>query len=224
MDKEFSGKIVLVTGAAGALGRVVAERFRQAGATVLAFDRVAAPGIREVDLGNAPAAKKAIDAAVTEAGRLDVVCNVAGGFTMGENGESLATGGDWRAMFDANVATLLGSVAATVPHLKRSKGAMVNVGAAAALSGKGQMGAYTAAKSVVIRMTETLASELREHGVNVNCVLPSILDTPANRRDMPKADPKRWVAPADLAEVMLFLASPRARAMHGAAVPVVGLS
>ena len=93
-----------------------------------------------------------------------------------------------------------------------------------ALSGGARMGAYAAAKSAVIRLSESLSRELREDGVNVNCVLPSIIDSPANRRDMPKSDPKRWVAPEDLAEVIAFLASPRARAIHGAAIPVVGLS
>jgi NAD(P)-dependent dehydrogenase (short-subunit alcohol dehydrogenase family) len=86
------------------------------------------------------------------------------------------------------------------------------------------MGAYIASKSAVIRLTETMAAELRSHNINVNCVLPSIIDTPPNRAAMPKADPKKWVAPEALADVLLFLCSPAARAIHGAAIPVVGLS
>jgi NAD(P)-dependent dehydrogenase (short-subunit alcohol dehydrogenase family) len=86
------------------------------------------------------------------------------------------------------------------------------------------MGAYVAAKSAVIRLTETLAAELRERNVNVNCVLPTIIDTPENRAAMPDADPGRWVAPGDLANVIVFLASDAARAIHGAAVPVTSLS
>jgi len=224
MEQEFKGQVVVVTGSAGALGRAVAARFRAAGALVVGFDRVAADGATVVDLLDAAATRRAVDAAAEQHGGIHVVCNIAGGFTMGETAESLASGREWSAMFDMNVTTLLHIAAATVPHLKRTRGAMVNIGAASALSGKAQMGAYVAAKSAVIRLTETLSAELREQGVNVNCVLPSIIDTPANRKDMPKADPSRWVAPGDLADVILFLASGRARAVHGAAVPVTGLS
>ena len=103
-------------------------------------------------------------------------------------------------------------------------GKIVNIGAMGGVTGKGNMAAYSASKSVVARLTESLSAELREHGINVNCVLPSIIDSPANRADMPNADPSRWVAPADLAEVILFLASDKAKAVHGASVPVVGLS
>ena len=86
------------------------------------------------------------------------------------------------------------------------------------------MGAYCASKSAVIRLTEALSAELREKNINVNCVLPTIIDTPENRASMPDADPSRWVAPADLANVIVFLASDAARAIHGAAVPVTALS
>jgi NAD(P)-dependent dehydrogenase (short-subunit alcohol dehydrogenase family) len=103
-------------------------------------------------------------------------------------------------------------------------GKIVNVGAFAAQKGAANMGAYIASKSAVIRLTETMAAELREKNINVNCVLPTIIDTPPNRADMPKADPRRWVAPADLANVILFLASEEARAVHGAALPVTSLS
>ena len=86
------------------------------------------------------------------------------------------------------------------------------------------MGAYSASKSAVARLTEAMAAELREQGINVNCVLPSIIDTPENRKDMPEADPSRWVAPSDLAEVIVFLCSNQARPIHGASIPVSGLS
>jgi NAD(P)-dependent dehydrogenase (short-subunit alcohol dehydrogenase family) len=102
------------------------------------------------------------------------------------------------------------------------RGKIVNIGAVAALAGKANMGAYSASKSAVIRLTESMSAELRDKGINVNCVLPSIIDTPQNRADMPKADPLRWVGPDALAEVILFLASDAARAIHGAAIPVTG--
>jgi NAD(P)-dependent dehydrogenase (short-subunit alcohol dehydrogenase family) len=108
--------------------------------------------------------------------------------------------------------------------LAEGRGKVVNVGAFSAQKGAAMMGAYVAAKSAVIRLTESMAAELREKNVNVNCVLPTIIDTPENRASMPDADPARWVAPADLANVIAFLASDSARAIHGAAVPVTGLS
>jgi len=103
-------------------------------------------------------------------------------------------------------------------------GKIVNVGAFAAQKGAANMGAYVASKGAVIRLTETMAAELREENINVNCVLPTVIDTPENRSAMPKSDPRRWVAPEDLANVIVFLASPAAKAIHGAAVPVTGLS
>ena len=116
------------------------------------------------------------------------------------------------------------AVHSVVPHmLEQGGGKIVNVGAYSAQKGVAQMGAYVAAKSAVIRLTESMAAELRDKNINVNCVLPTIIDTPENRAAMPKADPSRWVAPRDLANVIAFLASDAARAIHGAAVPVTGL-
>ncbi len=120
---------------------------------------------------------------------------------------------------------MLHTARAVVPHLiSAGGGKIVNVGAYAAQKGAAQMGAYIASKSAVIRLTETMAAELREKNINVNCVLPTILDTPQNRAAMPGADPRRWVAVEDLAKIVVFLASDAARAIHGAAIPVTGLS
>jgi NAD(P)-dependent dehydrogenase (short-subunit alcohol dehydrogenase family) len=158
-------------------------------------------------------------------GRIDVLCNLAGGFTMGEAVHETSDR-TWNSMFDINARTLLHAVRAVAPGMiERGYGKIVNVGAfSAALRGQAKMGAYLAAKSTVIRLTESMAAELRDKGVNVNCVLPTTLDTPQNRSAMPNADPARWVAPRDLANVIAFLASDDARAVHGAAVPVTGLS
>ena len=132
---------------------------------------------------------------------------------------------DWDFMFNVNARTVLNMSRAVVPvMLKGGGGKIVNIGAFAAQKGAAQMGAYIASKSAVIRLTETMAAELREQNINVNCVLPTIIDTPENRAAMPKADAKRWVAPQDLAQVIVFLASDAARAIHGAALPVTGLS
>ena len=131
----------------------------------------------------------------------------------------------WEFLRDLNVRTLLNMVRAVVPHMiERGGGRIVNVGAYSALKGQAGMGAYCAAKSEVIRITEAMAAELRDKNININCVLPTIIDTPENRAAMPKADASRWVAPADLANVIVFLTSDSAHAIHGAAVPVTGLS
>jgi NAD(P)-dependent dehydrogenase (short-subunit alcohol dehydrogenase family) len=136
-----------------------------------------------------------------------------------------ATGDEvWTRMFDLNVCTLLNSVRAGAPGMiECGRGKIVNVGATGGLAGQAGMAAYSAAKSAVIRITESMAAELKRKGINVNCVLPSIIDTPQNRAAMPKADPSHWVAPVDLASVILFLASDEARAVHGAALPVTNL-
>ena len=165
-------------------------------------------------------AKTAID----RFGRIDVLCNIAGGFRMGEAVHETSDE-NWDFLFGINTRTLLHAARAVVPHMVDARsGKIVNVGAFAAQKGAAQMGAYIASKSGVIRMTEAMAAELREKNINVNCVLPTIIDTPENRAAMPKADPAKWVAPADLANVIVFLASDAARAVHGAAVPVTSLS
>jgi NAD(P)-dependent dehydrogenase (short-subunit alcohol dehydrogenase family) len=234
---EFAGKVVAVTGAAGSLGRSVGARFAQAGARLLLLDReqVAVDALsaelgagheaRGVDLTSRERAAEAIAGAATNLGRIDVLCNIAGGFAMGPPVHALPAD-QWRRMFEMNVATLLNTVAAVVPLMLAAGrgGKIVNVGALSAATGKANMAAYVAAKSTVSRITESMAAELRDSGINVNCVLPSIIDTPPNRASMPKADFSRWVEPAALADVVAFLASDGARAIHGASIPVTGLS
>jgi NAD(P)-dependent dehydrogenase (short-subunit alcohol dehydrogenase family) len=225
---SFEGKRVAVTGAAGNLGQAVAAAFAAQGANVLLVDRVEAhldsSGSGEtravvVDLTSS----EATVAAFAELGPIDVLCNVAGGFDMGTPVHE-TTVEQWEFMLDINARTMLNSVRAAVPGmLSQGRGAIVNIGAKAALASPGTMAPYTASKSIVIRATESMAAELKEKGINVNCVLPTALDTPQNREAMPNADPTRWVDPQALAEVILFLASPAARAVHGAAIPVTGL-
>ena len=157
-------------------------------------------------------------------GRIDALCNIAGGFRMGDAVHETSDE-DWSFLFEINTRTVLNAARAVVPHMIAAGGGkIVNIGAFAAQNGVAQMGAYTASKGAVIRMTEAMAGELRDKNINVNCVLPTIIDTPENRAAMPKADPAKWVAPADLANVIVFLASDAARAVHGAALPVTGLS
>jgi len=165
-----------------------------------------------------------VRAAVERFGRIDVLANIAGGFRMGTPVHETPDA-DWDFLLDINLRSLLNMVRAAVPQMIAAGGGrIINVGAHAALKGVARMGAYCASKSAVIRVTEAMAAELREKNINVNCVLPTIIDTPENRAAMPDADPGRWVAPADLAKVFLFLASDDARAIHGASLSVTSLS
>ncbi len=233
---SFEKSAVMVTGAAGNLGRAVVETLSASGARLALIDR-SADRLRETygdegpnrlflptDLLDATAVSASVAATVERFGRIDALCNLAGGFRMGEAVHEVADA-TWELMWDLNVRTMLNMVRAVVPHmLERGGGRIVNVGAYAARKGAAQTGAYVASKSAVIRITEAMAAEVRGSNINVNCVLPTVIDTPENRAAMPKADRSKWVAPIDLARVIAFLVSPSARAIHGAAVPVTGLS
>jgi NAD(P)-dependent dehydrogenase (short-subunit alcohol dehydrogenase family) len=236
---DFSGKVAVITGAVGNLGQAVTRAFRQAGARCVLADRAndrlarlyppeAASDdcllVTGVDLAEESAAKRLIAAALERFGRIDVLVNTVGGFAGGKklHEEALAT---WEAMWRINLLTTLNACRAVVPHfLERGCGRIVNVAARAALSGPAGLAAYSASKSAVVRLTESLAAELKDHGVTVNCVLPGTIDTPQNRAAMPNADFSKWVKPEAIAEVILFLASEAAAAVTGAAVPVYGRS
>lgn len=221
---RFDQRIVMVTGAAGNLGRAVAKAFSDLGATLVLLDAKPGDAIVQTDLRDARSVQQAIERTLERHGRIDVLCNIAGGFRMGPSVHETPDP-DWDFLFDLNAKSVLHMARAVVPAMIRSgSGKIVNVGAYAAQRGVAAMGAYIASKSAVIRITETMAAELREKNINVNCVLPTIIDTPENRAAMPQADPRRWVAPQDLAAVIVFLASDAARAVHGAAIPVSGLS
>lgn len=228
-------RVVLVTGAAGNLGRAVARAFSDAGDQLVLVDRrldalSSAFGTAGddrlyavVDLLDQDETNGVAQAAIGRFGRIDVLCNLAGGFRMGEPVHE-TSGANWDFLMDLNARTVLHMARAVVPHmLSRGSGRIVNVAAFAAQRGSAGMGAYTASKAVVMRLTEAMSAELRTKGINVNCVLPTILDTPENRKSMPDADPKTWVGAGDLANVIEFLSSSRARAIHGAAIPVTGL-
>jgi NAD(P)-dependent dehydrogenase (short-subunit alcohol dehydrogenase family) len=223
----MTDRVIVVTGGHGVLGRAVVAAALGRGLQVALIDHATgedapkdALEIAGVDLANATAAETAMARVVERFGRIDAVLNIAGGFVWQKVDDAEPA---WDRMFALNLTTALNASRAALPHLKASDdGRIVNVGSAAALKAGAGMGAYAASKSAVHRLTEALAEELKATSVTVNAVLPSIIDTPANRKDMPDADPKAWVAPADLAAVILFLASPESRAMSGALVPVTG--
>jgi len=233
---NFQDKVVLVTGAAGNLGRAVAQAFSQQGARLALVDlkpealqqAFGAEHDRQAffagNLMKQDEADAAALAVIARFGRIDVLCNLAGGFRMGEPVHA-TDAKTWDFLFGLNFSTVQHMAHAVVPQMqKQGGGKIVNIGAFSAQRGLAQMGAYIASKSAVIRITESMAAELRTQNINVNCVLPTIIDTPENRAAMPDADPAHWVAPQDLAAVIAFLASDAARAVHGAALPVTGLS
>jgi NAD(P)-dependent dehydrogenase (short-subunit alcohol dehydrogenase family) len=224
----MDGKVIVVTGASGALGKVVAEVALARGARVAGVDHAASQipatanriELGGVDLTDAAQAKKAIDAVVAHFGRLDALINIAGGFAF----ETIAEGNPktWQRMYALNVLTGLNASQSAIPHLAASRsGRIVNVGAMGALQAGPGMGAYAASKAGVHRLTEALAAEWKGR-ITVNAVLPSTIDTAANRASMPNADFGKWVRPEELANVILFLASDAASAVTGALLPVSG--
>ena len=218
---------VIVTGGFGVLGAAVAEHFAASGDKVARIDfapqaKTALAGaldIGSVDLTDATSTRAALDKVIDAHGGIDVLVNVAGGFTW----ETLEGGsiGSWARMQSMNLITAATITQLALAELKKSSaGRIVNIGAGAAIKAGMGMGAYAASKSGVHRLTEALAEELAGTSVTVNAILPSIIDTPTNRADMPDADFSQWVQPGAIADVIAFLASDAARSVTGALVPV----
>ena len=224
----MDGKVVVVTGALGALGSVVVDEALALGARIASVDHAptqvpATADLFElggVDLTDPSQARKAIATAASHFGKIDALINIAGGFAF----ETVADGDPktWQRMYALNVTTALNASRAAIPHLVASEaGRIINIGAMSALQAGAGMGAYAASKAGVHRLTEALAAELKGK-ITVNAVLPSIIDTAANRDSMPKADFTKWVTPKELADVILFLASDAASAVTGVLLPVNG--
>ncbi len=223
----FKNQVVLVTGAAGALGAAVAAHFAEGGASVAQLDVVEINNEHysaTCDLTSFEDCQTAVTNVLAKFGRIDVLANIAGGFAMGDPVHETSAD-TWNFMMALNAQSVLNMSRAVVPAMINSgHGKIVNIGARAGLRGAPNMAAYSASKSVVIRLTESLADELKEKKINVNCILPSIIDSARNREDMPDADFNRWVRPDQIAEIVGFLASAAAEPIHGAAIPVEGLS
>ena len=234
---RFNDRVVLITGATGEFGPNVVQAFAREGARLAiaarnqdkfnaVFDKAALPADRALgipaDLSKAGDVDRLINGVLEKYGRIDVLVNLTGGYRAGktvwEMGED-----DLDFMFDLNTRTAFLVCHAVIPvMLKQGAGAVVNIGAKAGFQAGKKASAYAMSKAAVMRLTESLSLEVRDSGINVNAVVPSIVDTAANRAASPNADPGKWVSPDDLANVILFLASPEARAIHGALVPVYG--
>ncbi len=222
---SLQGKTIAVTGAFGSLGIAVVQALLRAGAAVAAIDRAPSPrdaaalvGARlfgGVDLGEAARARETMQAI----GAIDGLVNIAGGFRW----ETVAGGSldTWDTLYQMNLRTAVAACQAALPQLPDG-GRIVNIGANGATKAAAGMGAYAASKAGVARLTEALAEELKPRGITVNALLPSIIDTPPNRADMPDADFGTWVQPAQLADAIVFLLSDKASAITGALIPVTG--
>jgi len=224
---------VCITGAAGHLWAAVAAWFARQGARLVLLDRDAEllrprfghlpdAVLLPADLLDRAAVAAAVADALARVHHIDMLCHLAGGFHMGEPVHETPASA-WDFMMDLTARSFIHMAAAVVPPMRaQGRGRIVAVGAAGGLKGGAAVGAYAASKSALMRLVESMSAELRDDGINVNAVLPSIIDTPPNRAAMPDADVSRWVAPEALAEVIGFLASDAARAVHGALVPVLG--
>lgn len=225
----LQGRTIVVTGGFGVLGEAVGKAALEAGASVAlvgrgeprdgaAHERLLVLG--EVDLADFTSAARAFETIAARFGKIDGLANIAGGFVWQklEDGD-LAV---WLELFKMNLMTAVTATKAALPFLRASQGAIVNVSAAPVKKAGAGMGAYAASKAGVLSLTESVAEELKGAGVRVNAILPTIIDTPRNRADMPKADHSKWVPPAELARVVLFLLSDEAKAVTGAEILVAG--
>jgi NAD(P)-dependent dehydrogenase (short-subunit alcohol dehydrogenase family) len=233
----LSDTVVLVTGSAGNLGSAVIERFLTAGSKLILVDRhpdrlydlyphlSSSPDhllLPDLDLLDFKRVAGAVEQAILKLGRIDLLIHTVGGFQMGEMVHQI-TAESWNHLMDINVKTFLNITRAVVPHMLNQKyGRVITISARPALAGKAHMGAYSAAKTSLLRLTESLNAELRSQGVSANCILPGTIYTPQNQQAMPNADRSKWVDPRSLAEVIYFLGTPAARDIQGAAIPVYG--
>jgi NAD(P)-dependent dehydrogenase (short-subunit alcohol dehydrogenase family) len=236
---DFSDRVVMLTGASGNVGRAVGRAFFDAGAKLALIDRhqdllhEAFPELIDLpncfmidcaDLTDSDQVNPVVGATLDNFGRIDVMINTVGGFRAGTPIHETPVE-TWDFMMDLNGKAVFIVSKAIIPQMIRQKsGKIVHIAARPGLEGRANMAAYSASKSAVIRLTESAGDELKDKGINFNCILPGTIDTPENRKASPEADFNQWVKPESLADVILFLASDTARDIHGAAIPVYGLT
>ncbi|MBS1788851.1 MAG: SDR family oxidoreductase [Acidobacteria bacterium] len=239
MKFDLTDRVVVITGAAGNLGMAVGKTLSSFGAKIAFVDRTpgrlmelipelagsadhfVAPPTDVTDLNSIITTMTEIQ---NRYGRIDALINTAGGYRAGTPVHETPIG-DWDFMLNLNARSVFLTCQAVIPlMLKQRHGKIINVSSRAALHGDAYHAAYSVSKTAVVRLTESMAEELKNAGINVNCVMPGLIDTPQNRAAMPDADFSKWVAPEAIADVILFLVSENARAIHGAAIPVYGQS
>lgn len=234
---QLANKVVIVTGSVGNLGLATARALQTAGAKTVLVDRsddrlrqnypdlVGSPDhflAGGVDLTNPDSLERMAQSICERFGRIDALVNTVGGYRGGKPVHEMDLA-DWDFLFDVNVRTTLLCSRAVIPQmLRQGRGKIVNVASRDGLQGSSGYSAYSASKSAVLRLTESMAAELKSSNINVNCILPGTIDTPQNRKTMPNGDFSKWVKPEAIAEVILFLISDAARAINGAALPVFG--
>ena len=236
---SLQDRVVVITGAVGNLGSAVARRVRAQGGKMVLVDR-SSERLQKIhgDLkgndqhwlvsGIDMTDPKAVSAMVAEAhkrfGRIDGLVNTVGGFRGGKPLHE-AELSEWDFLYDINVRTVLNACRAVIPYMQKARsGRIINIASRNAFQGSPNYAAYSATKAMVLRMSESMAGELKAHGITVNCIVPGTIDTPQNREAMPKADFSTWVPPEDLAKVIAFLLSDDARSVNGTAIPVYGRS
>jgi len=237
-DYDFTGKVVLVTGGSGGLGIDVGQAFLKSGASlVLTYHSDnSLPLLQKIcnmskniflirgDFRKEEDAKILVSETLKRFGKIDILANVIGGYIAGKPVAEIDEK-DWDEMTELNLKTaFLLSKHIVAEMIKQSSGKIIHIAARPGLKGTGFDAAYVASKSGVVRLVESLSEEVKSKGINVNCILPSIIDTQENRDAMPKADYSKWVKPSDIAHVILFLASEDSKAINGAAIPVYGLA
>jgi NAD(P)-dependent dehydrogenase (short-subunit alcohol dehydrogenase family) len=237
-DYDFEGKVVLITGGTGSLGREVCLAFLKSN-TVAAITHVTDKEIPQLestlgdlmkkaillkaDIGDEQQVKNLVSAIMKKYGRIDILINVVGGYIGGKKVTEM-TEKEWDLMMNLNLKTaFLISKHVVEQMVRQGSGKVVHVAARLGLKGIGGNSAYGASKSGLIRLVESLSDEVKDKNINVNCIMPSIIDTGTNRKDMPNADFSKWVKPSEIAQAMLFLASDDSKSIHGSAMPVYGL-
>jgi NAD(P)-dependent dehydrogenase (short-subunit alcohol dehydrogenase family) len=234
---DFNKEIIVITGAAGNLGQAVVRAFHDANGTVCALDhRVGRikPIFSDLSRKNQISFYENLNINDKQAmidvgkqinqtfGKIDIVVNTVGGFAAGERVDEI-TVDSWEKMMNLNVHSLINTAAAFVPYMiEKKRGKFITIGSRAALSGGAKMGAYSAAKGALLRLTESMAAELKTYHIQVNCVLPGTIDTTQNRAEMQNSDFSKWVTPEQVAQVIMFLSSAEADGITGAALPVFG--
>lgn len=239
MNLDASQQVVMITGAAGNLGVAIARTFLAAKARLVLVDRSADrlphifPDLTNTaehlfapptDVTDPASVAISVNETIQRYGRIDVLVNTAGGYRAGTPLHETPLS-DWDFMLNLNARSVFVMCQAVIPHmLRQGAGKVISTASRAALGGDARHAAYSVSKTAVVRLTESLAAEVKDAGINVNCVMPGMIDTPPNRAAMPDADFNKWVAPEAIAEVILFLASQSARAINGAAIPIYGRS